>query len=232
MASTVGAVQIKKRGHNQRQPMTNKDFVYPWSFQMSLDELIDDNDQSYSGVQFSLSHFFNNRQAVRFNMGIADQNPAFDDRKIFRSDGARYVFEDYGNFDVTGVTFSIQGMFYSGPQGKPRLFWGLGPKLGISDANPDVWISYYDDPSIEYLVDYDDGTLISAGLEGAFGIEWFIGRNFSMVAEYGIALQNEWYILDFEYYDFRGHRYTESEVFDDGIHLDDSHIKLGVSFYF
>jgi hypothetical protein len=229
-ATPAEAVRVKKR----TAPRVVRDEIgTPWAFSMSLDEMINDDNDSYSGVQFSLTRFYSGSNALRLNLGIADRNPAFDERRVFHADDAIYTFDNYRNFDVTGVTLSVQGMFYSSPRNEPRLFWGLGPRLGVSDVNPDVLITYYDDPFYEGdILDYNDAALVTLGLEGSFGFEWFLGRNLSMMAEYGLAVQNEWYVLDVDYYDRIGRIYTETRTFNDGLHLDASHIKLGMSLYF
>ena len=232
IASPVQAVRIKHRG-NTATTTVSKEYVSPWSLQIFLDERINDDDDDYSGIQLSLSHFMSGKSALRFNLGFFNRNSGFDEEKVFRHNDAEYIFEKYDEFDVAGVNLSLQGMFYSSPKKEPRLYWGIGPRLGIRDANPSVLVDYYDDPPGDlYILDYDDGTLVSFGLEGTLGFEWFLGQNMSMVAEYGLAAQKEWYILDFDYYDYRGRRTTETETFDDGFHLDASYIRLGLSMYF
>lgn len=228
--STADAIRIKDR---TRYRAENK-LVNPWFIQGGLDEVIGDDDEDYHGFQLSFGRFYSGSSAVRFSLGISNQRPHFDDVRIYRHDGLLYIFDDFGRFDVTGATFSIQGLFYSSPRPEPRIYIGLGPRLGIRDAKPDVFVTWYDDYDYEWTepVYYDDGSMISFGIEGTFGFELFLGRQLSMFAEYGATIQNEWYILEFDYYDSFGHRMRETEWFDDGIHVDDSHIKLGMSVYF
>ncbi len=232
VASPVKAVRIKHKGKTTTTTDA-RDYVSPWSFQIFLDERITDDDDDYSGIQFSVNHFLSGKNALRFNLGISDRNTGFDDEKIFRRGDADYIFEEYNEFDITGVTMSLQGMFYSSPKKEPRLYWGFGPRLGIRDANPRVLVNYYGDPPDDlYILDYDDGTFVSFGIEGSLGFEWFLGQNMSMVAEYGLALQKEWYLLEFDYYDHHGRIITETETFDNGFHLDASYIRFGLSMYF
>jgi len=228
--SPAQAIRIKKKG----RPVQVEKYVSPWSFQIALDEQIGDDGEGYSGVMFSVNHFFNPTGALRFSMGIGNDNPTYDEARIFRNNDEVYIFEEYDELDVTGVTFSLQGMFYTAPERVPRFYWGLGPRLGIRDANPTVLISYddYEPYSADEVVLYDDATMVSLGIEGSMGFEFFLGRNLSMMMEYGIAAQKEWYILEFDYYDHWGYRVTETETFDDGFHLDASRIRLGMSFYF
>jgi len=228
--STADAIRIKDKGRYR----SDNGFVSPWFIQGGIDEVIGDDDEDYHGFQLSFGHFFTPSSALRFGIGVYNHQPRFDDIRTYRHDGLVYIFDDYGRFDVTGATFSLQGMFYSSPQPQPRVYVGIGPRLGFRDANPAVFVTWYDDYDYEWAepVYYDDGGMISFGIEGTFGFEWFLGRQLSMFAEYGATLQNEWYILQFDYYDNFGRRIRDTEWFDDGIHLDDSHIKLGLSIYF
>lgn len=229
--STANAVRIR---HRAPAPVpVEREMVSRWAFGGAIDELISE-DEDYSGFQFTLSHFYAPDRAVRLGLGVFDRGPQFTETRIFRSNDLVYIFDDFGGYDVTGVTLSLQGMFYSSPQRGPRLYFGLGPRFSASDANPDVWVTYFDDYNYDFAepVAYDDGTQIAFGLEGTLGFEWFLGRSLSMFAEYGATVQNEWYLLQVDRYNSFGRVVTETEAFDDGIHLDASHIKLGLSLYF
>lgn len=226
-SSPADAVRVKYK-HKQK---TAEERFTPWSLQFALDEQVDDNDEDYSGIRFSLSHFFSSTQALRFSMGVGDRNSIYDESKFYRRGDALYLFEEYTEFDVTSVNFSIQGMFYSSPRKEPRFYFGLGPRLGVSEANPVVFVSYYDDDWME-AVDYSDGSQVSFGLEGTLGFEMFLGPNLSMIAELETTFQKEWYILEFDYYDRFGHIVTDTEAFGDDFHFDATRFKLGMSLYF
>jgi hypothetical protein len=230
-SSTANAVRIRRR---PVAPVpVERETVSRWAFGGAIDEMINE-DEDYSGFQFTLSHFYGPDKAVRLGLGVFDRGTQFTESRIFRSNDLVYIFDDFGGYDVTGVTLSLQGMFYSSPQRGPRMYFGLGPRFSVSDANPDVWVTYYDDYNYDYAepLVYDDGTQIAFGLEGTVGFEWFLGRHLSMFAEYGATVQNEWYLLQVDRYNTFGYRVTDTEAFDDGIHLDASHIKLGLSLYF
>lgn len=227
--STAFAVRIR---HRTPVPV-ERESVLPWSFQGAIDKLIDD-DADYDGFQFSLSHFYAGDKALRLTLGVFDRGTTPAESRVFRSNDLLYIFNDFGGYDISGVTFSIQGLFYSSARRGPRLYLGLGPRFSAAAANPRVWVTYYDDYNYEWAepLGYDDGTQVAFGIEGTVGFEWFLGRSLSMFAEYGTTVQNEWYVLDVNRYNVYGHRVIDTEWFDDGIHLDDSHIKLGLSLYF
>lgn len=228
-SSTANAVRIRQRAP---VPLQRAQFD-SWAFQGAIDEIIDD-DQDYNGFQLSLSHFFDPNKAFRISLGVFERGPNFTETRIFHSNDLVYIFDDFSGYDVNGATISLQGMIYSSPQPGPRLYLGLGPRFSACEANPDVWVTYFDDYDYAYAepIGYEDGSQIAFGIEGTLGFEWFLGRSVSMFAEYGATVQNEWYILEFDRYNVYGHRVTDTEAFDDGIHVDDSHIKLGLSLYF
>lgn len=224
---------IRKRG--KVRPVAAGEYVSPWSFQIALDEqFADDDGEDYSGIVFSVNRFYTGSSAVRFSLGFGERTPGFGERKIFHSDGLVYTFDDYDQFDLSSVNFSLQGMFYSSPRPEPRFYLGIGPRVSISDASPLVTVGYFDDFYYDdfEILDYDDGTHIALGAESSLGFEVFFGRNVSMLAEWEITFQKEWYILEFDYYDRYGRMISETETFDDGFHVDASRLRLGLSVYF
>lgn len=227
--STANAVRVR---HRTPAPIERAQFDR-WAFQGAIDEIVDD-DQDYHGFQLSLSHFFDPDKALRINLGVFERGTDFTETQIFRSNDLVYLLDDFSGYDVNGATISLQGMIYSSPQPGPRLYLGLGPRFSACEANPSVWVTYYDDYNYEWAepISYQDGSRIAFGIEGTLGFEWFLGRSLSMFAEYGATVQNEWYVFEFDRYNVYGHRVIDTEAFDDGIHVDDSHIKLGLSLYF
>jgi hypothetical protein len=228
-SSTAYAVRIRHR----TPVLVEKEAVTRWAFQGAIDELLDD-DNDYSGFQFSISHFYSGDKALRLSLGVFNHERHLDEAHVFRSNDLLYILDGFGDYDNTGATISLQGMFYSSPRKEPRLYLGFGPRFSASDANPFVRVTYYDDYNYDWAepLAYDDATQIAFGIEGTVGFEWFLGRSLSMFAEYGATLQNEWYILEINRYNVYGHRVIETEALDDGLHFDDSHIKLGLSLYF
>jgi len=233
LALTLGAsspAQAVRMKYKNKHKMAEESLT-PWSVQIAIDEQIDDNEEEYSGIRFSFSHFFTGTQAMRVSMGIGDRNSIYDESRIYHRGDAVYIFEEYTEYNVTSVNFSIQGMFYSSPRKEPRFYFGLGPRFEFGAANPIVSVSYYDIDWTEPL-DYDNGSKVSFGLEGTFGFEMFLGPNLSMIAELETAFQKDWYILEFDYYDRYGHRDIETETFGDKFRFDATRFKLGMSLYF
>jgi hypothetical protein len=203
----------------------------PWSLQIALDEKLKDDD--LHGVRFSLSHRFSRHGAARFSVGIVGHETNYL-AHIYDRNGVIVKIDDRTDFELTGVNLSAQYLFYPSPNRNLNFFWGFGPRVSVEEYDPyydgdlDWDFPYYwcDDPSC------DNTTRLGAGVEGSLGMEWFLGRRFSLLAEYGFTLQNEWYLFDVDYYDGYGHVISRTESFNDGLHLDGSQIKLGVAFHF
>ena len=205
---------------------------YPWSFQIALDESLENDD--YHGLRLSLSHQYSKYAAIRFNLGFVGRDVDYSSTSIFYSDWYGFEIDHDRDFDITGVNLGLQLLAYPSPDDNVRFFWGIGPRLSIDEAYPDEVFFYENDFSFDWyeVLDSDDFTKVGLGLEGLVGLEWFLGRNVSLLAEYGLIVQNEWYVIDYEYYDPLGYHRSETESFDDGLHVDASRIKLGLALHF
>ncbi len=220
-SQTASAITFKKKHHT-----TN-----PWSLQFMIDESLERGE--YHGARFSLTHRFDRHQATRFNLGFVGQYGDYTYRDVHFSDGSLQRLEVDRDFELTGINLSVQYLYNSSPRKGVNMYWGLGPRLSVEDSESDILVTtesfdpyYYD----EML--YTDVTRLGLGAEAFLGVEFFLGRNLSLLTEWGITAQNEWYMYDVDYYDDWGHHSTEIETLDDGFHVDASRIKLGLAFHF
>jgi hypothetical protein len=204
-----------------------------WSIETLIDERIDNDDDDYYGLRLSLKNRFSNNAAVRFNLSIVGQDVFYDIHDHDFGDGFIIWLDDDRDFDVTGVNFSLQYLFYPAPNNRVNFFWGAGPYLSINESNTDLIIDYYDYPyEWSEVIDRDDVTRVGVGMEASIGMEMFLGRNFSLIAEYGLVLQHQWFVYEVDYYDNHNRRYSETESLEDGLHLDASRVRLGVAIHF
>ncbi|MCP4566361.1 MAG: hypothetical protein GY841_02140 [FCB group bacterium] len=221
------ALTIRKKT-NRRVVETSQ----PWSFQIALDENMEEDD--FHGFRLSLARQYSSSAAIRFNLGFEGRDVNSGITSIHFTDGHVFEFQDDRDFDLTGVNLSIQFLAYPRPDGKVRFFWGAGPRLSINEAEPDNVFFYDHNFSFSGYDElyYNDFTRLGLGVEGTFGLEMFLGRNVSLLAELGFTLQNEWYLFEYDYYDDFGFLRSEVESFDDGVHFDGSRVKLGLAVYF
>ncbi|PKK83173.1 MAG: hypothetical protein CVT49_09675 [candidate division Zixibacteria bacterium HGW-Zixibacteria-1] len=222
---------VNIRGRERRHVNNPKDL---WAFQVAFDEKIDDDNDEFDGIRFSMMRQYSDYSGVRFNLGFMEQAQDYSPEKLYISDGLAFSFNRNHSFDLSGVNMSMQYMFTPRSHGSVNFFWGLGPRLSVEEASSDIAIAYYDAYPDDWLTGYEckSNTLVGLGVEGSVGMEWFLARNFSMLLEYGFTFQNQWYIFDLDYYTADNYVISEVTAFDDGVHFDASRIKLGVAVYF
>jgi hypothetical protein len=222
-------------GLNLRRRNRNIEQVNPWSFQIAIDEKInEDEDNDFNGFRLSLKRNYNKHSALRINLGIVDQDITNDENRFFYTDDLTIRMYDWQRYEFGGANLSVQYMFYPSPNDRVNFFWGIGPALGIYGSESNVETTYYGGYSYDWVdfVVCDRFSKFALGVEGSVGMEWFLGRHISLLAEYGFILQNEWYFFELDYYDYDGYVIDKVKGFDDGLHLDASRIKLGMAFYF
>jgi hypothetical protein len=208
-------------------------FVKPWSFQIAVDDQPDDD--NFDGIRLSLKKHISPYNAVRFNLGLISRDTYRNDNYTwFYADNYTFAIDAGRKFDLEGVNLSMNYLFYPAPQGRFNFFVGVGPHVSIRDINQNMLIfeedgyPYYD---ADYM-DIDNTGLIGFGVEGMFGVEWFLGPNVSLLAETGFVLENQWYVFDVDYYDRWNHVHSEVEFHNNGTHFHSPQVKLGLGIYF
>ena len=216
----------KKKNYAQR---------YPWGLQIAFDGNGEENSDNNSdeGIRFSLKRQTSKHTAVRFNLGFYGREVDYSRNGLFESRSITIGRDDHDRFDLTEVNMSFQYLYYPSPNNNFQFFWGAGPRLSIYETDPGVVLVYHNNRYYDYYdeVNYNSSTKLGLGIEAALGTEWFLSRHFSLLAEWGITLQNEWYFFELDY-DGYSDTVDDIEVINDGLHLDASRIKLGVAFYF
>ena len=220
--------------HSEASALTKRRLVQfspNWSFQLAYDGYLGDND--HSGVRFSLTRHLTQTDALRFSIGVYHRDNWIDEAKRYETNGLIFTFDNYYPFDVDGGYAAVQYLAYAHSSPQMSLYWGLGPRFSVEEANPSLAINNATFPYqwVEW-VECRDSQRLGLGLEGSLGLELFIGRHLSVNAEYGVTIEHRWYHFDMEYSDGYGYSITEDEFVADGLHLDASHIRLGVSMYF
>jgi len=223
------AIGIKKQPKSVR---VEKHVYHPnTSFQMSLTRV---PDSDFRGGQLSVTHRFDRNNALRLNLGVYEQDGGFESDQVFESEFSSFAFEDFYFHNTEAGYISLQYLSYLNHNRKVNLFWGIGPRISAATAEPEPILDYYytDDYAWAEWVDCTNNALVGLGLEGSIGMELFFGPNFSLLAEYGITLEQRWYLFEFEYYDDIGRSSDRWEAVDDGLHLNASQFRFGLAFHF
>jgi len=230
LASTSAAIERRGNRHYGRSSQSN--FIGAWSINISADEIVNDDDNQYRGVRFTLARQYARNQGFRFNLDLAEKGPDFYDTRVFTTEDYSFTMRSLHNVDLGNVGVSAEYMVYSAPPGKPRLYFGFGPAFNVEEIGKDIYVNYDYNYDWVQSIDFNDSFMFGAGVSGAVGFEMFLGRNLSMNVEYGLAIQHQWYFFDVDYYDQFGYHHTEVDSYSDGLDFGDSHIRLGISAYF
>jgi opacity protein-like surface antigen len=184
--------------------------------------------QSFEGTTFSLKKFTGDRTAWRAGLSLNlstqdDDQTGFSDTLI----SPTYTV-DNNAFSVNAV---IHRVFYTAPRSKTAFFFGVGPTGGYGHAK------------LSQRRDYPDGRFTSAkrednswsaGLSAVMGVEWFLRRNLSLLAEYGTVIEythNKRTTTNVTY-DLARTRVTQQETISKRFQFDDQAVKFGFSLYF
>lgn len=214
---------------------------FNWSLQFSFESHPDDDDDDlstndYHGVRFALQRNYSEVSALRLSLGVGElQRFAPDNDMLFYADGYAVGYAPYYNYSPDGAYISLQYLARTPLSNRFSFYGGVGPILSGFDLDPAYTVYYYDidDPYFWIANDPSDNiTRLGLGVEGSFGLEWFLARNFSLMLEYGLTVEHRWYIFEYDLYDSCCYRVTETEAFADGWHLDNSRVKLGFAVHF
>ncbi|MBI5476938.1 MAG: hypothetical protein HY964_09420 [Ignavibacteriales bacterium] len=135
--------------------------------------------------------------------------------------GLRTKIED-GNYSYRNHEYeiNISGLYqyYSNPASLIKFYYGAGPILSYSWRKKE-------DPLSSYQKLYK-GNSISAGIRGILGVEWFVNKSISFLAESSSSVQYSW--QRDEYIEYSSARNNTRKSFT----ISDVGSRLGISLYF
>jgi hypothetical protein len=189
-----------------------------WSLQFQVDSHFDV--RSFEGSTLSIKKFTGDQTAWRGGASIA---VSINDE--LRNNG----------FDIDDNSYSfevvIQRLVYSAPRSKTAFYFGLGPAGGYANRTYTRVYTFHDG---SYLKTEDVTETWWLGISAVMGVEWYVFRNLSLIAEYVPV------------YGFSGYRYSRTDYYSDSRHtalaetetpeskfqLDSNDVRFGFSLYF
>ncbi|SYZ72369.1 exported hypothetical protein [Candidatus Zixiibacteriota bacterium] len=138
------------------------------------------------------------------------------------------------NYDGQAVSLYLQYILYPSTGSNIHPYWGLGPHLGYSRdkrvAHSRTIASY--DPIERETISDNVVQTWTAGLSTVMGVEWFAGKNVSLLAEYGILADYNWNhrTMSEIYYPGAQQRITEGK--GHSFSFSGTAVKFGLSAYF
>ncbi len=197
-----------------------------WALQFQIGSNFDL--RSFEGTTISLKKFTGRSSAWRTGLSFSLRTQDDDLSGYIDTTISPVRTVDNNTFSIDAV---IQRIFYTAPRSKTAFFFGVGPTGG------------YRHGKLSQRTDYTDGRFTSSerkenswsvGLSTVMGVEWFLRRNLSLLAEYGM-------VIDYTHnkrtttnvtYDLVRTRVSVDETVSKVFAFDDQAVKLGVSLYF
>ncbi len=177
---------------------------------------------SFQGSLISLKRQFSEHSALRFGVSFGSNISNLDaDSRVFPAD----TIQSKNNMKSNGLTLGIvtQYICYSTIDEDIVAYYGAGPRLSIMHSKHDT-----------ESLNNDQTTRTQswgAGLNGVFGVEWFVKKNLSLSAEYTGS-------VDYNYSNQKniskyigGPKYI-SESNSHGFNFGSNYVNFGLSVYF
>ncbi len=197
-----------------------------WALQFQIGSNFDL--RSFEGTTISLKKFTGQSSAWRTGLSFDLRTQDDDESGYIDTTIIPVRTVDNNSFSIDAV---VQRIFYTAPRSKTAFFFGVGPTGGYHHAK------------LSQRIDYTNGGFASnerkenswsAGLSTVMGVEWFLRRNLSLLAEYGM-------VIDYTHnkrtttsvtYDLVRTQVSEQEIISKRFQFNDQAAKLGVSLYF
>ncbi len=186
-----------------------------------LFEIIGDFDlTSFEGANISFKHHYTDNRAYRIGLGVAVSHENRDED----GSGSRWTETEVSR---ESITLTALKLYYNDLNKRASFYWGLGPRIGYShDKDNYDTPAWEDDYSRRYTYDR-----ANAGILGVVGVEWFLARELSLLAQYGTTLDYNWSRNEYEERDsepdYSNFRNQESSI----VKLQADAVRFGLSLY-
>jgi hypothetical protein len=189
-----------------------------WSLQFQIDSHF--NVRSFEGSTLSIRKFTGDQTAWRGGASIA---VSINDE--VRNNGYEVDDNSY-SFEVV-----IQRLVYSAPRTKTAFYFGLGPAGGYANRTYTQVFTFHDGT---YSKREDVTETWWLGISAVMGVEWYVLRNLSLIAEYNPVYGFSGYGYSRTDY-YSGSRYTAlsaTESPESNFLLDSDDVRFGFSVHF
>jgi hypothetical protein len=199
-----------------------------WALQFGLPAL---SRGGYDDPEVSIKYLLSDRRAVRLGIEV-DGLISFGKSDDYRGQTVPDSLADFEEFDSDrqGIRIEAEYTSYGFNESDLHFFWGVGPLFEYSrQFEKSVRVSYYYD-GLRRNVTESEIHQWALGLSGSIGAEWFLLERVSILAEYGISFQYDYYTREMNavssFDDFRSKNKYHRNSFD--LDLRESRIALSV----
>ena len=217
----------------RREKYTRNWHANQWSLGLMFDTRADDAE--YDATTLSIRKRYSRHHAWRLNLTGVQRTLESGQNRVFHGSDYTWGFIPNRDIDLDGGEISFQQMVFSSPgRHGVDFYWAIGPRFAALNADNDVFLSFYDDPPLggaDY-VECEQVTRMGLGLQGALGLEWYLGKHVSLLGEMGINVEKRWYVFRLDYYNDDGCCWSDTDVFSDDVVVESPWVNLGFAVRF
>ncbi len=195
-----------------------------WALQFQITENFTLRD--FQGFLISAKRHSSAKRAIRFGLGISGNVSDVDfTSTILQNDSV--IAQDGEHFDFKNGRFEVVAQFisYPSPNDEVNFFVGAGPLIRLAYSE----FSSPRDSSIEKTNESSGGF----GASGVFGVEWFVTRRISFLAEYGVSFLYAKLVREVTQKELFGSREEFSEISEiSSTRFEPLAVKFGLTLYF
>ncbi len=135
----------------------------------------------WQGMGIYMKHHFSPKRALRTGFEI---DARLSDYGTDSNSGSSY-YQD-ASTNVIDFAFSTQYIRFLSDPSDINFYWVAGPKFGVSyDIDREKRVYRESDLNVNsIIIDKRETSSVYSGLFGGIGVEWFIKKKFSLIAEY------------------------------------------------
>ncbi len=219
---------------NQTTIKKSEDFQRKkWSLQFKIDENF--TLSAFQGALISCQRQLSDRSALRLGFGSVSSD--------FHNDGENTIFENNqnridgdNNRDGNSIRLNTALLYirHLNPRSKVSAYYGIGPNLAWMLEDVKTTSRDYDDSGHVVRTDryISHRAFFNAGILNVLGVEWFLSKNISLTAEYGLLFIYYWGNTK------SIHQYIDTAIEEEtnykssGFSIDNAPVKFGLSAYF
>ncbi|MBI5837542.1 MAG: hypothetical protein HZB25_09880 [Candidatus Eisenbacteria bacterium] len=145
----------------------------------------------FTGTGLSFKRHWSPRSALRFGLDITHSSQRIDDTNseaysdTTRSGSSSYAYD----MRSSSVGVAFQYLCYPRARRNPSPFFGIGPFVSIWSDRDVSANSHTSQGSTVESGQIDARHGVSVGVTGNVGMEWFVARGVSLVAQYDLTIQ-------------------------------------------
>lgn len=181
----------------------------------------------FQGVALSEKKHISDKSAIRLGASLYFESSDTDEENRTMYTDTSFTSSD-GDRNAQSLTLNLQYIHYPSIERTIKFYWGVGPTLRFQR---DIRKSHSYDSSVDSSRNTkNDYNSWGVGGSGVLGAEWFAISNISFHTEYIFSISYNW--AKIKNHDVSGPDLRTSTSETDGISMQASNVRFGLSLYF